>query len=226
MISARASLISAQYAVIRSLNLRTVDLAEGVDAALTLDSIKVSALHVKQAYIVLIYTFYRLILQLFDIKIFMIPVTNQYPINTSPSYILKYVFGYDEFRGEQEEIINNVINGKNTFVLMPTGGGKSLCYQIPALALDGLAIIISPLIALMQDQVSALKLSGVKAATINSNISRQEVWQIQDAIKNNELDLLYVAPESYCRNNYDIFFFKKSLLIFCSFSWFHPCMVY
>jgi len=116
-------------------------------------------------------------------------------MNKSPSHILKHVFGYDEFRGEQEAIINNVINGENTFVLMPTGGGKSLCYQIPALALEGLAIVISPLIALMQDQVSALRLSGVKVATINSNISRKEVWQIKDAMKNNKLDLLYVAPE-------------------------------
>ena len=116
-------------------------------------------------------------------------------MNKSPSHILKHVFGYDEFRGEQEAIINNVINGKNTFVLMPTGGGKSLCYQIPALALEGLAIVVSPLIALMQDQVSALRLSGVKVATINSNISRKDVWQIKDAMKNNKLDLLYVAPE-------------------------------
>jgi ATP-dependent DNA helicase RecQ len=116
-------------------------------------------------------------------------------MNKAPSYILKHVFGYDEFRGEQEAIINNVINGENTFVLMPTGGGKSLCYQIPALALEGLAIVISPLIALMQDQVSALRLSGVKVATINSNISRKDVWQIKDVMKNNKLDLLYVAPE-------------------------------
>ena len=116
-------------------------------------------------------------------------------MNKSPLYVLKHVFGYDKFRGEQEAIINNVINGENTFVLMPTGGGKSLCYQIPALALEGLAIVISPLIALMQDQVSALRLSGVKVATINSNISRKEVWQIKDAMKNNKLDLLYVAPE-------------------------------
>jgi ATP-dependent DNA helicase RecQ len=116
-------------------------------------------------------------------------------MNKTPSYILKHVFGYDKFIGEQEAIISNVINGENTFVLMPTGGGKSLCYQIPALALEGLAIVISPLIALMQDQVSALRLSGVKVATINSNISRKEVWQIKDAMKNNKLDLLYVAPE-------------------------------
>jgi ATP-dependent DNA helicase RecQ len=116
-------------------------------------------------------------------------------MNKEPLHILKQVFGYSSFRGEQESIINNVINGENTFVLMPTGGGKSLCYQIPALILDGLAIVVSPLIALMQDQVSALKLSGVKVATINSNISKQEILQIKDEIRNNKLDLLYVAPE-------------------------------
>lgn len=113
----------------------------------------------------------------------------------TPIDILKHIFAYDSFRGHQEEIINNVISGANTFVLMPTGGGKSLCYQIPALILDGVAVVVSPLIALMQDQVSALKLSGVKVGTINSNISRQKVWEVKNAIKNNELDLLYVAPE-------------------------------
>ena len=116
-------------------------------------------------------------------------------INKSPKYILKHVFGYDEFRGDQEEIINNVISGKNSFVLMPTGGGKSLCYQIPALALDGLAIVISPLIALMQDQVNALKQAGVRAETINSNISSKEILEIKNMIRNKELNLLYVAPE-------------------------------
>jgi len=112
-----------------------------------------------------------------------------------PAQILKKVFGYDKFRGNQQEIINEVIAGKNCFVLMPTGGGKSLCYQIPALCLDGLAIVISPLIALMQDQVSALIQAGVSAAAINSSMSSAEVWEIKKLIKDKKLDLLYVAPE-------------------------------
>jgi len=116
-------------------------------------------------------------------------------MNKSPLHILKNTFGYDKFRGDQEAIIDNVISGKNSFVLMPTGGGKSLCYQIPALILDGLAIVVSPLIALMQDQVSALKLCGVNAATINSNIGASEVREIRNKISNKDLDLLYVAPE-------------------------------
>jgi ATP-dependent DNA helicase RecQ len=116
-------------------------------------------------------------------------------VNKSPAYILKNVFGYSEFRGEQAAVIDNVLNGKNSFVLMPTGGGKSLCYQIPALVLDGLAIVVSPLIALMQDQVMALKQYGVRAETINSNIGESEVWEIKEKVRNSELDLLYVAPE-------------------------------
>jgi len=113
----------------------------------------------------------------------------------SPIQILKKTFGYDRFRGNQEEIINEVISGRNCFVLMPTGGGKSLCYQIPALSLNGLAIVISPLIALMQDQVSALNQVGVSAAAINSTIDFLEIRKIKDLIRSNKLDLLYVAPE-------------------------------
>lgn len=113
----------------------------------------------------------------------------------SPQEILKKVFGYDEFRDAQEEIINSVIAGKNCFVLMPTGGGKSLCYQIPALCLQGVAIVVSPLIALMQDQVAALKDAGVKADAINSSMSQAEVFAVKEKLKNNELDLLYVSPE-------------------------------
>ncbi len=115
--------------------------------------------------------------------------------STDPLDILKQVFGYDKFRGHQEDIINNVRLGNNSFVLMSTGAGKSLCYQIPALFLDGLAIVISPLIALMQDQVSSLKQYGVKVATINSNISSNEIWQTMEMIRNDQLDLVYVAPE-------------------------------
>lgn len=115
--------------------------------------------------------------------------------NKSPRQILKQVFGYDGFRGAQEEIINEVINGKNCLVLMPTGGGKSLCYQIPALYLDGLTVVVSPLIALMQDQVSALKLAGVEAAAINSSMSASHIFEIKNLIKEKKLKLLYVAPE-------------------------------
>lgn len=113
----------------------------------------------------------------------------------SPSYILKHIFGYDSFRGSQKEIIDQVISGKNVLVLMPTGGGKSLCYQIPALCLDGLAVVISPLIALMQDQVEALKLLGVKAESINSGMSPAQIFNIKNLIKDNKLNLLYVSPE-------------------------------
>lgn len=113
----------------------------------------------------------------------------------SPQKILKKVFGYDNFRGQQEEIINHIINGESALVLMPTGGGKSLCYQIPALYLDGIAVVVSPLIALMQDQVAALNEAGVRAAAINSSISAQDIYTTKTRIKNNELDLIYVAPE-------------------------------
>lgn len=113
----------------------------------------------------------------------------------SPSQILKKVFGYDKFRGQQEEIINEVLAGRNCFVLMPTGGGKSLCYQVPALCLEGMAIVVSPLIALMQDQVSALNQAGVSAAALNSSIDFSEVRVIKDMIRDQQLDLLYVAPE-------------------------------
>lgn len=113
----------------------------------------------------------------------------------SPQQILKKVFGYDHFRGNQAAVIDEIISGRNCFVMMPTGGGKSLCYQVPALCLEGLAIVVSPLIALMQDQVSALVEAGVKAAALNSSMSYDEVRRVKNAIKEGELDLLYVAPE-------------------------------
>ena len=116
-------------------------------------------------------------------------------MSKSPKAILKKVFGYDNFRGEQEAIINHIIGGESALVLMPTGGGKSLCYQIPALCLDGVAVIVSPLIALMQDQVAALNEAGVRAAAINSSISAQDIYETKNLLKNNELDLIYVAPE-------------------------------
>jgi len=112
-----------------------------------------------------------------------------------PLEILKAVFGYDHFRGQQQEVIEQLLAGQDALVLMPTGGGKSLCYQIPALIRPGVGIVISPLIALMQDQVSALLQLGVKAACLNSPLSSDEVRTIERQLLNNELDLLYIAPE-------------------------------
>ncbi len=109
--------------------------------------------------------------------------------------ILRTVFGYNDFRGKQAEIINEVISGSDALVLMPTGGGKSLCYQIPAIARAGTAIVVSPLIALMQDQVAALLQLGVKAAFLNSSLDAKSAWQIEQNFLQGKLDLLYVAPE-------------------------------
>ncbi|MCX7553526.1 DNA helicase RecQ [Marinicella sp. S1101] len=109
--------------------------------------------------------------------------------------ILKDVFGYDQFRDQQQDIVNSIIEGKDALVLMPTGGGKSLCYQIPAIARKGVGVVVSPLIALMQDQVNALQQLGVNAAYINSTLSASEVAQVQQKAQNNELDLLYLSPE-------------------------------
>ncbi|OUR65833.1 ATP-dependent DNA helicase RecQ [Methylophaga sp. 42_25_T18] len=109
--------------------------------------------------------------------------------------VLKATFGYEQFRHSQHDIIETVINGNDALVLMPTGGGKSLCYQIPALVRDGCAVIVSPLIALMQDQVDALQQLGVNAAFINSSVKAADVHAIEQLMLSGELDLVYVAPE-------------------------------
>ena len=109
--------------------------------------------------------------------------------------ILNSLYGYDSFRGHQADIIEHVTEGNNALVLMPTGGGKSLCYQIPSLLRDGVGIIISPLIALMQDQVGAMQQLGVKAAFLNSSLSRSEQNDIEQQLMAGQLDLLYIAPE-------------------------------
>ena len=109
--------------------------------------------------------------------------------------ILKDKFGYTSFRPLQEEIINHILAGENALVIMPTGGGKSLCFQIPALAMDGLTIVVSPLIALMKDQVEALRANGIKAAAINSNESAESRMATMTAIQDGTLKLLYVSPE-------------------------------
>jgi len=113
----------------------------------------------------------------------------------SAQQILHDVFGYAAYRGEQQAIVEHVVAGGDALVLMPTGGGKSLCYQIPALLRPGTGIVVSPLIALMQDQVDALRLLGVKAAFLNSSINADAVREVQGQLLRGELDLLYVAPE-------------------------------
>ena len=119
--------------------------------------------------------------------------------------LLKTYFGYDEFRPLQEDIINNVLNKKDSFVLMPTGGGKSLCYQLPALKFDGLTLVISPLIALMKDQVDALKTNGIAAEYINSSLLPAEIQEIQERIISGKVKILYVAPERLASQNFQNF---------------------
>ena len=112
-----------------------------------------------------------------------------------PLQILQQTFGYERFRGYQDDIIKTLIAGEDALVIMPTGGGKSLCYQIPAMVRHGVGIVVSPLIALMKDQVDALAQNGVRASYLNSTLSWDEVQTIEQALLHNELDLLYVAPE-------------------------------
>ncbi|MGB3810446.1 MAG: DNA helicase RecQ [Parvibaculum sp.] len=112
-----------------------------------------------------------------------------------PGDALREVFGLPSFRGQQEEIILHVVNGGDAVVLLPTGAGKSLCYQIPALCREGTAIVVSPLIALMRDQVEALRQSGVSAAALNSTLTPEEAAQIRNDLAAGNLDLLYVTPE-------------------------------
>nr|WP_229789797.1 DNA helicase RecQ [Pilimelia terevasa] len=109
--------------------------------------------------------------------------------------MLRRVFGYDAFRGEQEAIISHVVGGGDALVLMPTGGGKSLCYQIPALVRDGVGVVVSPLIALMQDQVDALRALGVRAGFLNSSQDAAARREVERAFRDGDLDLLYLAPE-------------------------------
>src|ERR1700733_4297898 len=113
----------------------------------------------------------------------------------SPTRILREVFGYPQFRAPQGEIIDHVARGGDALVLMPTGGGKSLCYQIPALVRPGLAVVVSPLIALMKDQVDALRQAGVRAAYLNSTLSGAAAAELERTIRMGAIDLVYVAPE-------------------------------
>ncbi|MFK7756450.1 MAG: DNA helicase RecQ [Flavobacteriales bacterium] len=120
----------------------------------------------------------------------------------SPHKILKSVFGYDTFRDQQEEIIGSTLNKKDSLVIMPTGGGKSLCYQVPALCMDGFAIVVSPLIALMQDQVMALRSAGVNAQALNSQLNPDQKRQLMHELEQGEIKLLYISPEVAAQENF------------------------
>mgnify|MGYP005990730467 CR=1 FL=1 len=117
------------------------------------------------------------------------------PLFEQAQRVLRETFGYSQFRSSQASVIEAVFAQQDALVLMPTGGGKSLCYQVPALVLPGLTVVVSPLIALMQDQVDALKQSGVAAAYLNSSLSASESAKVIRQIYDQSLKLLYVAPE-------------------------------
>ena len=129
---------------------------------------------------------------------------------------LKKYFGFSQFKGLQEEVIKSILQKKNTFVIMPTGGGKSLCYQLPALMKTGTAIVISPLIALMKNQVDAIR--GISdhegvAHVLNSSLNKSEVSKVKSDIENGITKLLYVAPESLIKEEY-VNFLKKQTISF------------
>src|SRR5882757_8310117 len=119
-------------------------------------------------------------------------------LNTSaptPHEVLHSVFGHSAFRGQQEDVVDHVTNGGDAVVLFPTGAGKSVCYQVPAICRAGVGIVVSPLIALMRDQVEALRQAGVSAEALNSSLTPEAAADVRRRLKRGELDLLYVAPE-------------------------------
>ena len=131
-----------------------------------------------------------------------IETDNQVSSPDTPISVLERVFGYTQFRQGQQHAIEAVLAGKDSLILMPTGGGKSLCYQIPALLLNGVTIVVSPLIALMQDQVEQLKQNGINAAFINSSLEESAIQQIAQDVQNGTTPILYVAPERLLQNRF------------------------
>jgi ATP-dependent DNA helicase RecQ len=126
---------------------------------------------------------------------------------------LKETFGYSQFRGEQEDIIKNTLAGKNTFVIMPTGAGKSLCYQLPAIATEGTAIVISPLIALMKNQVDQMNAFGINAQFLNSSLNKAEMTKVKNDVISGQVKLLYIAPESLTKED-NLAFLKQAKISF------------
>ena len=128
--------------------------------------------------------------------------------------ILRNIFGFESFRGFQGDVINEVASGQDVLVLMPTGGGKSLCYQVPALLLPGTAIVVSPLIALMEDQINTLKQLGVRAESLNSGIPYEEQYRIEQELLTGHLDLLYVAPERLLTHSMQRLLYRVRVALF------------
>ena len=122
-------------------------------------------------------------------------------LNDAKTALKKY-FGYDNFRPMQGDIIQSVFDLNDTLVLMPTGGGKSVCFQIPAITMDGIAVVVSPLISLMKDQVESLRANGIKASFLNSSLSSLEQRAVEDDVFNNAIDLVYVSPEKMVSSNF------------------------
>jgi len=115
---------------------------------------------------------------------------------------LKQYFGYDAFRGEQESVVHTILNRKSAFVIMPTGAGKSLCYQLPAILMEGTALVVSPLIALMKNQVDQMQALGIEAGFLNSSMNKADYEEVKAKARAQTLNLLYVAPETLVRDEF------------------------
>ena len=134
--------------------------------------------------------------------------------NQKASEALKQYFGYDFFRPMQAEIIESVLQKKDTVVLMPTGGGKSVCFQIPGIIMPGMCVVVSPLISLMHDQVVGLRANGVKAAYLNSSLTAKQMSHVENLVTHKEIDLLYVSPEKMLSEQFLNFISHEEINLF------------